>query len=133
MAKKIFIFTLLFLITIPSALFGAESQELAADYIVRTQNEISADLAHLRKSIETALTDMKLSSSDVGNRIAELAILTEKSSEDMAAWGYTDEQRETYRRDYNYAIEEAAYDAGHRRMVPIFLTTATTAVGVIPM
>ena len=45
----------------------------------------------------------------------------------------TDEQRETYRRDYNYAIEEAAYDAGHRRMVPIFLTTATTAVGVIPM
>ena len=28
---------------------------------------------------------------------------------------------------------EAAYDAGRRRMVPIFLTTATTAVGVIPM
>ena len=26
-----------------------------------------------------------------------------------------------------------AYDAGRRRMVPIFLTTATTAVGVIPM
>ena len=28
---------------------------------------------------------------------------------------------------------EAAMDAGKRRMVPIFLTTATTAVGVIPM
>ena len=28
---------------------------------------------------------------------------------------------------------DAAFDAGHRRMVPIFLTTATTAVGVIPM
>ena len=28
---------------------------------------------------------------------------------------------------------DASYDAGHRRMVPIFLTTATTAVGVIPM
>jgi len=28
---------------------------------------------------------------------------------------------------------EAAFDAGKRRMVPIFLTTATTAVGVIPM
>ena len=28
---------------------------------------------------------------------------------------------------------EAAYDAGRRRMVPIFLTTATTAVGVVPM
>lgn len=28
---------------------------------------------------------------------------------------------------------EAAYDAGKRRMLPIFLTSATTAVGVIPM
>ena len=28
---------------------------------------------------------------------------------------------------------EAAFDAGQRRMVPIFLTTATTAVGVVPM
>ena len=27
----------------------------------------------------------------------------------------------------------AAYDAGKRRMVPIFLTTATTALGVVPM
>jgi len=43
------------------------------------------------------------------------------------------EERETYRQRYNYAIEEAAYDAGRRRMVPIFLTTATTAVGVVPM
>lgn len=32
-----------------------------------------------------------------------------------------------------YSAREAAYDAGRRRMVPIFLTTATTAVGVIPM
>ena len=30
-------------------------------------------------------------------------------------------------------IKQAAYDAGKRRMVPIFLTTATTAVGVVPM
>lgn len=28
---------------------------------------------------------------------------------------------------------EAAYDAGKRRMLPIFLTSATTAVGVVPM
>lgn len=28
---------------------------------------------------------------------------------------------------------EAAYDAGRRRMLPIFLTSATTAVGVVPM
>ena len=31
------------------------------------------------------------------------------------------------------SLRSAAYDAGKRRMVPIFLTTATTAVGVIPM
>ena len=28
---------------------------------------------------------------------------------------------------------DAAYDAGRRRMLPIFLTSATTAVGVVPM
>ncbi len=35
--------------------------------------------------------------------------------------------------EYNKAVRQAAYDAGKRRMVPIFLTTATTAVGVVPM
>ena len=34
---------------------------------------------------------------------------------------------------YNDCVKQAAYDAGKRRMVPIFLTTATTAVGVVPM
>ena len=34
---------------------------------------------------------------------------------------------------YNSAVRQAAYEAGKRRMVPIFLTTATTAVGVVPM
>ena len=37
------------------------------------------------------------------------------------------------RQGYNEAVRQAAYDAGKRRMVPIFLTTATTAVGVVPM
>ena len=37
------------------------------------------------------------------------------------------------RKAYNKAVKQAAYDAGKRRMVPIFLTTATTAVGVVPM
>ncbi len=32
-----------------------------------------------------------------------------------------------------FSARDAAFDAGRRRMVPIFLTTATTAVGVIPM
>ncbi len=37
------------------------------------------------------------------------------------------------RKAYNEAVRQAAYNAGRRRMVPIFLTTATTAVGVVPM
>ena len=32
-----------------------------------------------------------------------------------------------------WSARDAAFDAGRRRMVPIFLTTATTAVGVVPM
>lgn len=39
----------------------------------------------------------------------------------------------TDRKAYNEAVKQAAYEAGKRRMVPIFLTTATTAVGVVPM
>ena len=37
------------------------------------------------------------------------------------------------REQHNELVRQAAYDAGKRRMVPIFLTTATTAVGVVPM
>ena len=37
------------------------------------------------------------------------------------------------RKAYNEAVKQAAFEAGKRRMVPIFLTTATTAVGVVPM
>jgi multidrug efflux pump subunit AcrB len=37
------------------------------------------------------------------------------------------------REAYNKAVRQAAFEAGKRRMVPIFLTTATTAVGVVPM
>ncbi len=35
--------------------------------------------------------------------------------------------------DQGMSARDAAFDAGRRRMVPIFLTTATTAVGVVPM
>ena len=44
--------------------------------------------------------------------------------------GATAEEVEAQER---WTARDAAYDAGHRRMVPIFLTTATTAMGVVPM
>ena len=37
------------------------------------------------------------------------------------------------RKTCHWSARLAAYDAGKRRMMPIFLTTATTAVGVVPM
>ena len=47
--------------------------------------------------------------------------------------GATKEEKRAYYLQYNEAVKQAARDAGSRRMVPIFLTTATTAVGVVPM
>ena len=45
----------------------------------------------------------------------------------------TPAEKETMIKHYNDCVKQAAYEAGKRRMVPIFLTTATTAVGVVPM
>ena len=55
--------------------------------------------------------------------------LIKKSAPD----GFPAGSSEAYRQQYNKIVRQAAYDAGKRRMVPIFLTTATTAVGVVPM
>lgn len=43
------------------------------------------------------------------------------------------EYAEDLRHKAGYTVREAAYEAGLRRMRPIFLTTATTALGVLPM
>ena len=46
---------------------------------------------------------------------------------------FVDKHPDASKEEYNEAVKKAAFDAGSRRMVPIFLTTATTAVGVVPM
>lgn len=43
------------------------------------------------------------------------------------------EYAEELRRAHGYSVRDAAFEAGLRRMRPIFLTTATTALGVLPM
>lgn len=43
------------------------------------------------------------------------------------------EYAEELRRSHHLSIREAAYEAGLRRMRPVFLTSATTALGVLPM
>jgi multidrug efflux pump subunit AcrB len=43
------------------------------------------------------------------------------------------EHAENLRKQQRLTARDAVYDAGKRRMLPIFLTSATTAVGVIPM
>ena len=54
-------------------------------------------------------------------------LIKRKLAEQQANGEHTD------RKAYNELVRRAAYEAGRRRMVPIFLTTATTAVGVVPM
>lgn len=43
------------------------------------------------------------------------------------------EHAEDLHHNQHFSARDAAYDAGKRRMLPIFLTSATTAVGVVPM
>ena len=94
-------------------LLCAESEkELTTDYVSRIQNEISADISRLRSQIDSQLEGMSLTSTDITRRIAELSALTQKASDDMAAWGYTPEQRETHTRVLSeLSVAYAAYSA----------------------
>lgn len=98
MLKKLLssLFALLIIITAPSVFYGAEENEMAADYVTRIKNEINADISKLRDSAEAELKDMKLDSSDITRRIHELEAMSQTLSDDMAAWGYTPEQREIH-------------------------------------
>ncbi|MBQ7193409.1 MAG: mechanosensitive ion channel [Synergistaceae bacterium] len=87
---------LLLIISVPSLLFGAENQEIATDYVTQIQHEISADLSKLRASLETELKDMKLDSADIAKRSQELEQMSLTVSDDMAAWEYTQEQRQLH-------------------------------------
>ena len=113
MYKKLLlsIFLAFTLLTLP--LFGAEQvQEHTADYVTRIQNEISSDIGRLRTAIETQLEGFSLASSDISRRIAELSDLTQKASDDMSAWGYTPEQRETHTRILSeLSVAYTAYSA----------------------
>ena len=112
MTKKLLLSVFLTVTILSLPLFGAESPERTADYVVKIQNEISADIAKLRTSIETQLEGMKLSSSDIAARISELSLMTQKASDDMAAWGYTPEQREVHSRILSeLTVAYAAYSA----------------------
>ena len=98
MLKKLLssLFALLIIITAPSVFYGAENTEMAADYVTQIQKEISADISKLRESSEAELKDMKLESADINRRIHELEAMSLKLSDDMAAWGYTPEQKEIH-------------------------------------
>ncbi|MBQ3447712.1 MAG: mechanosensitive ion channel, partial [Synergistaceae bacterium] len=94
--RRKFLLTLFIILTIPALSFSEETQELAADYVTRIQDEISADISRLRTSLETELDGINLTSSDIAARIQELERLTSRASEDMAAWEYTPEQSQLH-------------------------------------
>ncbi|MBQ7665485.1 MAG: hypothetical protein IJS42_02085, partial [Synergistaceae bacterium] len=88
--------TLILILSVSFESFGAETQELAADYVTRVQNEISADISRLRVSVEKELEGFTLASPDISRRIEELTSLSESASDDVTEWGYTQEERERY-------------------------------------
>ena len=109
--KKIAFCIFLFLILTDTSV-AAEKQEMTTDSVTRIQNEISADIANLRSSVETVLEEIKLSSADIKARLAELSVLTEKSSDDMSAWGYDDAQREIHSQVLSQlSVAYTAYEA----------------------
>ena len=130
LAKKLLLSVFLTLTILALPLLGAESQERTADYVVKIQNEISADIARLRTAIDAQLEGMSLSSSDIARRISELAVLTQKASDDMAAWGYTPEQRELHSRILSeLSIAYAAYSAIMNASVPAAASSDITTLG----
>lgn len=98
MYKKLLLLllSLLIITAAPSVFYGAENTDMAADYVTQIQKEISADISKLRESAEAELADMRLTSTDITNRIHDLEAMSQTLSDDMAAWGYTPEQREIH-------------------------------------
>lgn len=94
--KKKLLLSLLIVLIMPTVFYGEETQGLAVDYVTRIQDEISADISKLRTSLETELEGMKLDSTDIARRTQELEKLSERASDDMAAWEYTPEQRQLH-------------------------------------
>ena len=100
----------LFVLPLSSSALGAQTEETAADDVTKLQAEISADIARMRVAVETELEGMKLGSADVARRLDELAALSETASDDMASWGYTEEQRERHLKSLSeLTIAYAAY------------------------
>ncbi len=103
-----------------------QAQEHTSDYVTRIQHEISSDIGRLRTAIETQLDGFSLNSSDISRRISELSALTQTSSEDMAAWGYTPEQRESHTRILSeLSVSYATYNSLLRGATPINEATAS--------
>lgn len=107
------VMTVLMILVLSCSSFGAEqAQELTTDYVTRIQHEISSDLGKLKAAIDTELSGLSLTSTDVAKRITELDALNAKASDDMAAWGYSPEQREAHTRVLSeLSLAYAAYSA----------------------
>ena len=90
------VLTFILILSLQTGSFGAENQDLTADHVTRVQNEISADISRLRVLVEKELEGFTLASADLSRRIDELTSLSERASDDVTAWGYTDEQMQTY-------------------------------------
>lgn len=127
-----FILSCFLIMVLSASSYSAETQGMASDYVTAVQNEISNDIAKLRPSIETELSEISLTSSDITRRLAEIASLTEKASDDMAAWGYTPEQRELHTRVLSeLGVAYAAYGALLNGTLPGIETPASVDISAL--
>ncbi|MBQ6112383.1 MAG: mechanosensitive ion channel [Synergistaceae bacterium] len=90
------VLTFILILSLQTGSFGADTQDLTADHVTRVQNEISADISRLRVLVEKELEGFTLASADLSRRIDELTSMSESASSDLTAWGYTNEQKQTY-------------------------------------
>lgn len=110
--KKLLLALILVLALAWPCLSAENTEDKSSDYVTDLQKAISSDIGKLREAINKELESIKLDSADIAARIAEIAILTEKSSDDMAAWGYNDEQKELHTRVLSeLSVAYAAYSA----------------------
>ncbi len=111
MKKFLFALILVFALVLP-CLSAETTEDRSSDYVTDIQKEISSDIGKLRESINQELSAIKLGSLDISARITELAVLTEKSSDDMSAWGYNDEQKDLHTRILSeLSVAYSAYSA----------------------
>lgn len=95
--KKIFLFTILILALLTKLAAAVETRDMPSERIELIHSQITSDISQVMKPADEQLTGLRLTSSDISQRISELTALEAELPSNIAAWGYSHEQAERYR------------------------------------